>query len=144
MGETPTILTSAAQIPDLGVAREGDQVHEPVMLLLPVEERPVVRRVPQRRGGELGFIDQIENPASVMLRPGGVFGVGVIISGQLATVSEHSWSLRSFDSIARVFRKHCTKIKSYLVGWEASQRLADGARLTFSVKSPPEYDLVSE
>ena len=90
--EELSVWSTSADIPDLGVATEGDQALEPALLLLPATEEPQTREVPLRRGGRRILVDQAANAASVMIRAGGVLRSGVLIAGQIGTVSDDSWA----------------------------------------------------
>ncbi|MCB9869696.1 MAG: hypothetical protein H6837_07545 [Planctomycetes bacterium] len=140
----PLAWSTSADIPDLGVASEGDQALERALLVLPATEEPRTREVPLRRGGRRIVVDQTANAASVMLRAGGVLRSGVLIAGQVGTVSEDPWAVQAYGTIARIIRRVFQKTKSYYVGQEALQQLKSGARLTARVRSPREFDLVAE
>jgi hypothetical protein len=99
-----------------------------------------IRRVEQRRGGVRYAVDQLANPKTVGLRPGGQFE-GCIIAGQLGTASDDPSSLELFRFISKQARRLFTKVKAFYVGKEASELLDKGWRLTTDVKSPPLYDL---
>lgn len=142
--EEPLVWPTSADIPDLGVAIEGDQALERALLLLPATEEPRIREVPLRRGGRRSFVDQNANASSVMIRAGGVLRSGVLIAGQVGTVTDDPWAVQAYDTMARIIRRVFEKTKSYYVGQEALQQLKSGARLTTSVRSPREYDLVAE
>jgi hypothetical protein len=85
-------------------------------------------------------VDQLANPKTVVLQPGGQFE-GCIIAGQLGTVSDDPTSLELFRFISKQVRRLFTKVKAFYVGKEASELLGRGWRLTANVKAPPLYDL---
>lgn len=135
---------SALQVPDLGVAREGDQSRETFFLVTNANTDVEVQTVPQRRGGILYFIDQERNPRSIVLRPGGLFQNECIIAGQVGTASTDEESEDLLKLFSKAIRKKFVKINSYYVGQEANHLLDSGMRLTTGVRSPVEYDLRKE
>ena len=127
---------------DLSIAVFGDQNREKTYLLIAAEAQPKVRKVEQRRGGVKYFLDQLSHPASVVLRPGGVFGGSeCIIAGQVGTTSDDKWSVDLFRILFSEFKNQFVKIKSFYVGKIAVRNSEDGARLTTNIKAPLEYDL---
>jgi len=50
---------------------------------LRAEATPIPRSVPQKRGGVLYAIDQVVNPAPVVVKPGGLFEDSCTIAGQV-------------------------------------------------------------
>ncbi|WP_353717682.1 hypothetical protein [Dyadobacter sp. 676] len=133
------------QVKSFGVAITGDQVLEPSFLIVRLEERVQPRIVPQRRGGTLIAIDQSENPRSVVFRPGGEYGDGgVIVAGELSTVSDDQASIELWKQISKDLKRLWKKIKAYYVSPHALTVLRQGGRLTVGVKRPKEYDLREE
>ncbi len=100
-----------------------------------------VRSVPQRNGGVKYAVDQRANPKAISFRPGGAFGEGCLIDGQMGTVSDDSSSLALFQLFGKEIRRQLPKIKSFHVGKEASELLDKGWRLTQDTTAPPLYDL---
>ncbi len=141
--ETPdlTWFDSALTIPDLGIAQKGATVTEPSYLVMDREAKIMVRAIPQRTGPSRYSIDQLENPDSVVLTPGGLFNNMDLIGGEISTASSSSESRVLMDSFHAVFRKHFKKQRNYFVGPEARRLYDQGRRLTTDVRSPREYDL---
>ena len=135
------VVTSALQVPNLGIALHGDQVHESCYLVADVDTQVAIREVPQRKGGSLYAIDQKANPRTVALRPGGVFDTAAIIAGEVSTCTDDPISREMVNLFAREIRRQFKRIKSFFVGPEAEQLFDGGYRLTTSVKSPREIDL---
>jgi hypothetical protein len=123
-----------------GIAVAGDQAREPTFLVLSGAQF-VPRAVPQRDGSTKVAADQIRNPKSIILRPGGKWHDEAIIAGQVSTISEDTDSVALWNCFAQVIKKRWKKIQSYYVGTEALNFLRGGGRLTFNIKSPSEYDL---
>lgn len=145
--ENPPVRHSARSIEDLGVAKRGDQNHEPIFLVkdqgLPVASRAV----PQRRGGTLYAIDQRLNPKSIVIKVGGEYKDEALIAGQIGTVSKDPDSLSLMKAFGKEIRKTFKKEKAgpYWLSPGAERALQSGLRLTASLQAPKETDLkVSE
>ena len=140
----PQNYLSYIDIPDFGRTTHPNAVGNPMYLLSSQVVQIKVRDVPQKSGGVLFAIDQLENPDSVVLRPGGWYGNDVILYGMLGTVSQSAESKRLFILVAKVFRKHFTKQQEFLVGPDAREAWNAGVRLTIGASSPLEFDLKRE
>jgi hypothetical protein len=135
---------SYADIPDFGRTNHPNAVGNPMYLLTDPAVQIKVRNVPQQSGGVLFAIDQLDNPDSIVLRPGGRYGNDVILCGMIGTVSESAESKRLFALAAKVFRNHFTKQQEFLLGPEARVAWNAGMRLTIGASSPLEFDLKRE
>jgi hypothetical protein len=141
--DSPVIETiqSLLATSNLGQLDVGD-TNQAAGYLVANREIPVeVRRVPQHGGGVKYALDQLSNPTTIALRPGGSFGEMCLISGQVGTASHHPSSLELFHTFGKEVRHQFTKIKSFYVGQEAVELLDKGWRLTSNAKSPALYDL---
>jgi hypothetical protein len=134
-------MESLLDLRSLGVARTGDANHETKYLIADREIRIEVEDVPQRRGGVKYAIDQQANPKTIVITPGGLFGEGCLIAGQIGTASDDTDSIALYELFHREFKSRFKKVKSYLVGAEARALLDKGWRLTSSIKAPIDYDL---
>lgn len=103
--------------------------------------RTISRPVQQHGGGVKFAVDPGVNPWSVALRCGGQVGHERLTAGDLSVATDNAEAKEIFDLFRGVIRRRFQKIKSYYVGEEAIQLLNDGARLSPTGKSPPEYDL---
>jgi hypothetical protein len=140
----PQSYLSYADIPDFGGTAHPNAVGNPMYLLSSRGVQIKVRGVPQKSGGVLFAIDQLENPDSIVLRPGGWYGSDVILYGTMGTVSHSDESNRLYILTANIFRKHFTKQQEFLVGPEAREAWNAGVRLTIGASSPAEFDLKRE
>ncbi len=102
------------------------------------------RDVPQREGGCKFAIDQMINPETIVIRPGGMIDDGCLISGQIGTASKDPASIDLFMTVVSEMRRRFVAVKSYYVGAEALGLLKAGVRLTANPKSPRIYDLTLE
>ncbi|WP_143827955.1 hypothetical protein [Anaeromyxobacter sp. Fw109-5] len=132
---------SLAEDPGAGVAVHGDAQRERAYLVAPAGTEIVVRAIPQYSGEVRYAVDQMANPGSILLRPGGIHSEGVMISGEASTISAEAQSVNLYRSLERAVRANCARVKSCFVGREAGGLLDRGWRLTRSVKAPAAYDL---
>lgn len=100
------------------------------------------RAVPQRSGGQLYAVDQVNNPNTIVLQAGGRRAEQQLIAGQVGTVGNNKQSDELFGLFAKIIRKRFEKIKSFYVGPEAAAMLDNGSRLSSTPKSPQAFDLV--
>jgi hypothetical protein len=129
---------------DLGRSFTGAASTDRSYLVTSSESPVEVRPVPQKSGDVRYAIDQMSNPQSIVLKPGGTYGDSCVIAGQVGTVSDHPESLDLQRLFEREIRKRFAKVKSYFVGREAADLLKKGWRLTANVKSPALYDLARQ
>jgi hypothetical protein len=113
----------------------------PQYLITEVEAPVEVREVPQKAGGVLYAIDQLANPDSIIVQPGGLYPPDVLLHGRVGTVSSTRFAAqlqRAFASAIAEFFEH---IRAFYVGHQAHDLWRRGYRLTPSAHSPREYDL---
>lgn len=103
-----------------------------------------LRLIPQRDGSLKYAIDQLENPETIALEPGGLISNQHLVAGQLGTSSLSPLSLYFYKIALKTLKKRFSKIKAYYVGPEAQILLDKGFRLSRSAKSPASYDLTRD
>jgi hypothetical protein len=137
-----TVWTSLLNAPGLGISKSGQCMTDDGYLVYPRDEKPRMRRVPQRRAGVKYDVELAG--AMALFLPGGIHAPsGALVSGRVAQMveaSERGIALyRAFSTaILRQFRT----VQSYWVGPEAYGLFKAGKRLAMiGVKSPSEYDL---
>ena len=135
------VLTSFLELPNLGLAQTGNSNSEPTFLVLLSDAKVQVRTVPQRRGAMKYGVDQLENPGTVVIRPGGRFGDSALIAGMLGTVHTDSDALAILQAFCKPVEQLFTKTRSYFVGPGAGELFELGVRLTKNVKNSKEFDL---
>lgn len=114
-----------------------------IYLALDQEGKITMREVPQREGGAVKYsVDQAENPDSVSLHIGGMVGEKQLLAGQIGTIRSESGSQELYAEFAREIKRTFSKVKSYYVGPQALNLLAEGVRLSPTAKSSSTYDLV--
>ena len=135
------VWSSGSAIPNLGRAPSGQAITESTFLVMLRQSQLAIREVPQRAGGVKFAIDQLENPDSTVFWPGGLFAPDVLVSGRIATIGATDTARilqkAMVQSVTRKFRR----IGMFWLGPDAVKLFEAGARLTTSVKNPPEYDL---
>ena len=141
----PQIYLSHIEIPDLGQTTHPTAIANPTYLISPRDTEIHVREVPQRGGTSLFAIDQLENPNTIVLQPGGTYrDNNIILAGMIGTISRSGASRRLYNLVAREFRKRFDNCGGVLVGLQAKEKWNLGARLTIGALSPREFDLKHE
>jgi hypothetical protein len=132
----------ASQIPNLGLATTDSVVNCDTFLVARRHTPIVLRSVSEISAGETFRIDQMLNPDTVAIKPGGARGEEVVLHGRVASISDSQPSQSLMGLFLSAFRKHhFQKIKAFWVGPEAFALLKAGKRLTMSVQSPRDFDL---
>jgi hypothetical protein len=137
MFETPTppMYTSGLDIPDLGIATEGDSARENNYLIMDAAVELESRKIDLYSGETRYAVDQWRNPQSISFRPGGVFEERCIIQGDLGTASRHPASVALCRAFTSEFTKRFRLMHGHWwVGPEALQRFQEGMRLTLDAK----------
>jgi hypothetical protein len=137
----PQNYLSYAGVPDFGRTTHPNAVGNPMYLLSNRVVQIKVRDVPQKSGGVLFAIDQLENPDSIVLCPGGWYSDDVILYGMMGTISNSAESKRLYIFVAKALRSHFTKEQEFLIGSQAREAWNAGVRLTIGASSPLEFDL---
>lgn len=135
---------SASKIEDLGISRYGGNAKDAAYLVMRSDVMSTLREVPQKAGGALYALDQLMNPDSVVLRPGGLFADQTLIGGQVGTASGSEESVALYETLGRGLRSACKKVRSYWVGPEARVLWKKGFRLTSGADAPRSMDLSEE
>lgn len=110
-------------------------------LVTPAGQSIVIREIPQKAGGIRYAIDQLSNPDSITIQPGGIYPPNILLYGRAGTVSSTAFASqlqRTFSSAVAKFFEH---IGAFYVGTQAHELWERGYRLTQSAQSPREYDL---
>jgi hypothetical protein len=137
----PQSYLSFGDIPDFGRTTHPNAVGNPMYLLSDQIAQIKVRDVPQKSGGILFAVDQLDNPDSIVLCPGGWYGNDVILYGTIGTVSQSAKSKELYALATKILRKNFKKEQEFLVGPEAREAWDAGVRLTIGAASPSEFDL---
>jgi len=135
-------LKSALEIPQLGEATSDSGISSRAYLATLPSDSIELRRILLSSGNVAYAVDQLVNPDTVTFRPGGQRGVNSILHGMVGTVSDTDTSMNIMKRFRRAIRKRFRKVKAFYVGPAANEGLLQGMRLTQSLQSPPEFDLV--
>ncbi len=135
---------SLIDTPDVGLTHSGDWNRIDSYLVLKKQTQLNIRDVPQRNGTLKFAVDQLINPNSIEIKPGGICMVkeNVLVAGRIATVSAENESLELYKLFSKPIRKVFRKIGSFYVGRKAEEKLKAGWRLVTNEKSPKDYDLM--
>jgi hypothetical protein len=133
------VFVTGAEIPNLGKARADSSVSCEAFLVCK-RETAINLRIAGKNGERI-CVDQLANPDSVTLRPGGVWTVDIVLEGTIGTASDSELSQALMKQFQVAINTTFRKVKGYYVGPKALALLEMGKRLTAAVQSPPEDDL---
>lgn len=140
-----TLSNSLLDIADLGSAQKNQTLLCSRYIALPADVTLLVRRLGEVTGKTRYLVDQLINPTSLVIRPGGVFGDRFVLCGEIGTCSDDEASVELFRLFKHSFVKSFKPFESfrvYLVGPGALSRYNAGARLvTMGAEDDPSYDL---
>jgi hypothetical protein len=134
-------ILRAADIPKLGAASAASSINCDAYLVVERSVSIAIRTVRQTTGVNAYVVDQLENPESVVLTPGGLWTEGVIIMGRVATASDAPMSQALMKRFQRAVKRSFTKIRAFYVGPHAAACMDRGYRLTIASQSPRDLDL---
>jgi hypothetical protein len=139
LGVYPTaevpIFSSAAAIPDLGQAAEGEKIVGPRFMVAPHGARYRPERVRQRKGGVLYFAEAT-NSRSILFQPGGRFQERYLIEGEIVQTYETPEAKALYRRFTAAMRGKFKKVHYAYVGAHALALQKQGVLLTHSVASP--------
>jgi len=136
----PVVFNSVSEIPDLGLAPEGDYTHTPKYLVVAAGTRIRIKEEPQESGGVLYAVDLRKNLTAFVFRPAGQFDEKTLIPGLVGTATGSKTSLALCKRFWRALGGDYVKVQRYYVGPEAYEFLKQGGRLTPAVQCPPYMD----
>jgi hypothetical protein len=139
--DAPQVFETFKAINSLSVSADGDANHVPVYLIVRERSQIVVRKVPQKIGGNKFAIDQSLIPDSLYFQSGGVFSDEIIVPGKIGMLHQTAISKSLYSSFAKFMMKDFSKVKSYYVGREAYALWQNGMRLGLSLKASTDVDL---
>ncbi|WP_143748268.1 hypothetical protein [Mesorhizobium carmichaelinearum] len=119
MGQFPKMefetFSNRMQIPGLGrSATESASSGRSFLVTgqdVPIEVRPI-----KTTSGIRYALDQLSNPDTVTLSPGGRWGEDVVLNGRVATASDTPPAQELMKIFNRAFRKQFSSIKAFYVG----------------------------
>lgn len=113
----------------------------PAYLVTTAGTEVVLRQLSQYEGRDRWAVDQLANPDSTVLRHGGLFREGVLLSGEVRTAYKTAVAQRLQRAFDAAIRKHFVKLQAFYVGQAAEALLDSWCRLTAAEQCPPENDL---
>jgi hypothetical protein len=144
-GHMPTAayqsFARGTDLPNLGIATASSETACDTFLVTKRAAPITLRPIRYTSGIEVFAVDQLLNPDTVTLTPGGVWDKDIVLNGRVATASE---SLIAQDLMKRfhaAVKKHFRKVKAFWVGPKAFELLNAGKRLAGAAQSPRLYDL---
>lgn len=140
-GPVPNSWSTVADLPSLGKATGDQEIVCDSYLIMDVAANVVVESKPMFDGEIRYDVYQLSNPESVLLRLGGLWEDGSLISGHFITSSEREFPRNLMNFFRGSAKKSFTRIQAFWVGPEALVRFRNGMRLCTAIQSPPEYDL---
>ena len=99
------------------------------------------RRIEEFNGKVRYDVDQLSNPDSIILIPGGERKQKMIIAGIFSTNSPSIISQRLMKNARRALKKNFVRVNAFWVGPGALLRFRAGCRLTIAEQSPSTYNL---
>ena len=136
--EVPT-WGSAAAIPGLGTAVEGDTYRQPAYLVMPAAS-PFTLRVREAGGRTLRGVYPEGNPDSVMFYPGGRHAGACLVGGEFSVGLPKPAGFDLVGALRRAMRAECEWVPDSFVGPGARELAAGGVRLVGSTWQPPDID----
>jgi hypothetical protein len=139
----PQIYFSFVDIPDFGRTYDSTTVHNPAYLVGLKGTVVQVETIYPRLGGVSFSIGQQLNEDTVVLRPGGMYGDGVLLYGAIGTVSESAASMELYDFMVEPYLARFARVREFFLGPEALGLWKSGVRLTTAASSRKDFDLKS-
>jgi hypothetical protein len=136
------IWNSLLEVKGLGLNPQGDHNRGDRFLVLDRAIRIDIRKVLQPKGGVRYFVDQLANPTSIVISPGGLYLDNGLVCGHIGTASDHAGSVVLYKQFTKALKTGFEHIGNYWVGPEAVHLLDGHTRLlTMGFDEPSEYDL---
>lgn len=139
-GPEPTTYLRAADIPGLGIAKDGGALEEDRWYVLPRAARVVVDEILLPGREPRYFVGARLNPDAVIILSGGRLDDRGIVQGIINPVSRSKAAMSIFKPLRKAFRGAFTASGETLVGPEALALYRSGMRLAHSLHSPTEWD----
>jgi hypothetical protein len=140
-GVRPEIWKTASDLPHFGEATRDQEIGCEPYLITKSDAQVQILSSEMWSGKLRHDVYPSTNPESVLLRGGGRWQNGPLISGHLIASSEADLPRKMMNAARASVRKHFTRINAFWVGPEALALFRSGTRLCTAIQSPPEYDL---
>jgi hypothetical protein len=139
--DCPKSFGTYRAINSLSVSPDGDLNRMPGYLIANQLHKILVRKVPQKAGGQKFAIDQYLNPETLYFQSGGLFANKIIVPGKIGTIHQTTDSKKLYDLFSKIMSEHFCRIRSYYVGPEAHGLWESGMRLGLSLNASRDLDL---
>jgi hypothetical protein len=133
------VFTRGTELPQLRVSDAESAVGCRRYLVSEPETQVILRDLNVKSGGRFA-VDQLANPDTVVLTPGGSWR-DVVLNGGVATASDSPGSQRLMRRFRQAIQREFVRVKAFWVGPSAMVLLEAGKRLTGAEQSPRELDL---
>ncbi len=130
-----------SEIPDLGTAFSDASVRANCFLVCEPDLRIKFDAVEESPTTVTFDVDQLLNPDTITIWPGGLWRDEMVIHGSLSTASDTRISRLLMGRFRTVIRKFFTNVRGVYVGEEALRLLKAGKRLTIGTHSARDFDL---
>jgi hypothetical protein len=140
----PETFKSAAQIPNLGAATHESAVGCEKFLVADSLLAIRSRQLNTLAGVNRFTIDQLHNPNTVVLNPGGLWKGEILLHGNVAAAHNTEVSSSLMKLFRSAIKSEFKRVRAFWVGPQALEMLKCGKRLTLAEQSPREYDLKVE
>jgi hypothetical protein len=137
-------VSHGIQIPNLGIARSESAINCETFLVAESAVAIRVRPIELNAGGVSYAIDQLVNPDTITLTPGGLWGSDIVLKGNVGTVSDSELAQQLMKRFSSAVKRHFKKVKAFWIGPQALGHLDTGKRLTIAAQSPQDFDLTRD
>lgn len=140
--EDVRILSSLKDYENLGINSSGEKSAE-TFLVVEKAEPYYIREVQLNKGGMRYFLDQVLNPNSILLRPGGLYKDDFLICGEIGTMGNSIESKKIYNIFLKAIKQQsCANKEGLFVGQDAMKLYGKRRFIGISIKQPEEYDLL--
>ncbi len=131
---------SIKDFPDLGLNMSGNQQNESYIV---IEKKCNInwRKVKQKNNDYRYFVDQAENPDSIVFWPGGFYNKENLICGHIGTISDTDGSKKIFKCFEKSIKKICSEKQGRYYYSENVKTMKNVRLITMNIKEPVIYDI---
>ena len=139
------IHKSITEFEDLGISKYGEQ-GSPMYLVMDPTDTVISEAVKQTNTGEIKyFINSVDNKHSIDFSPGGFYGSGLLVHGEIGTMNyEDKKTEELYKTFKKAFSKKCKKIHNWYFGKEALSVAKDVRLITVGKDQPKSNDFIIE
>lgn len=140
----PHTYSSGNELPNLGYSRYGSSAGSTRYLVTDVGREVIPELVRCSDGSSHLVVNQLLNPDSVVLTPGGLWKRDILLFGNVGAAANTPITRKLMNAFGRALGGEFVKVRAFHVGPEALTLLKAGKRLTGSERAPAKYDLSFE